>query len=252
MATSVVFVTLGTVFGLILCFSGYSFKEKPYLYARNALIGAFGSLFLITMLIEASFDGTSLEGCGFASMLQSLKTTHIWWETVIKLIVPLVVALTTIFLAELPRKLYETASSVLTVAPLACGLYVSPGVSRAMFIGLVAAYAAALVVVGIVLFKVYLPIETALVGGFLVSWLFKGFYALSTTTFIVVGAVLTVAGAVTTIAIAGRKERKAAEKAGAKGASKTTQDDGASKDSASEAAAADVTGAETMEGGSDA
>lgn len=252
MATSVVFVTLGTVLGLILCFSGYSFKEKPYLYVRNALIGAFGSLFLITMLIEASFDGTSLEGCGFASMLQSLKTTHVWWETVIKLIVPLVVALTTIFLAELPRRLYETVSSVLTVVPLACGLYVSPGVSRAMFIGLAAAYAAALVVVGIVLFKVYLPIETALVGGFLVSWLFKGFYALSTTTFIVVGAVLTVAGAVTTIAFAGRKERKASEKAGAKGSSKTTHDDEASKDSASEAAAADVTGAETMEGGSDA
>lgn len=212
MATSVVFVTLGTVFGLILCFSSYRFKEKPYLYIRNAILVAFGSLFLLTMLLEGSFDGISLNGVGFSAMLKLLKTTHVWWEIILKLLVPMVAALTTIFLAELPRKAYEVISSLFVAIPLACGLYVSPNVSLATFIGLVAAYAVALVVVGILMFRTYLCIEAAAVGGFLVSWLFKGFYALSNVTFVVVGSVLTIAGAVITIAFARRKDAKNAAK----------------------------------------
>lgn len=211
-ATSVVFVTLGTVFGLVLCFSIYRFKEKPYLYIRNAILVAFGSLFLLTMLLEGSFDGISLNGVGFSAMLKLLKTTHVWWEIILKLLVPMVAVLTTIFLAELPTKAYEVLSSLFVAIPLACGLYISPNVSLATFIGLVAAYAVALVVVGILMFRTYLCIETAAVGGFLVSWLFKGFYALSNVTFVVVGSVLTIAGAVITIAFARRKDAKNAAK----------------------------------------
>lgn len=211
-ATSVVFVTLGTVFGLVLCFSSYRFKEKPYLYIRNAILVAFGSLFLLTMLLEGSFDGISLNGVGFSAMLKLLKTTHVWWEIILKLLVPMVAVLTTIFLAELPTKAYEVLSSLFVAIPLACGLYISPNVSLATFIGLVAAYAVALVVVGILMFRTYLCIETAAVGGFLVSWLFKGFYALSNITFVVVGGVFTIAGAVTTIAFARRKDAKNAAK----------------------------------------
>lgn len=212
MATSVVFVTLGTVFGLILCFSSYRLKEKPYLYIRNAILVAFGSLFLLTMLLEGSFDGISLNGVGFSAMLKLLKTTHVWWEIILKLLVPMVAVLTTIFLAELPTKAYEVLSSLFVAIPLACGLYISPNVSLATFIGLVAAYTVALVVVGILMFRTYLCIETAAVGGFLVSWLFKGFYALSNVTFVVVGSVLTIAGAVITIAFARRKDAKNAAK----------------------------------------
>lgn len=212
MATSIVFVTLGTVLGLLLCFSSYRLKEKPYLYIRNAILVAFGSLFLLTMLLEGSFDGISLNGVGFSAMLKLLKTTHVWWEIILKLLVPMVAVLTTIFLAELPRKAYEVISSLFVAIPLACGLYISPDVSQTMFIGLTAAYAVALVVVGILMFRTYLCIETAAVGGFLVSWLFKGFYALSNVTFVVVGSVLTIAGAVITIALARRKDAKNAAK----------------------------------------
>lgn len=212
MATSVVFVTLGTVFGLVLCFSSYRFKEKPYLYIRNAILVAFGSLFLLTMLLEGSFDGIPLNGVGFSAMLKLLKTTHVWWEIILKLLVPMVAVLTTIFLAELPTKAYEVLSSLFVAIPLACGLYISPNVSQTMFIGLTAAYAVALVVVGILMFRTYLCIEAAAVGGFLVSWLFKGFYALSNVTFVVVGSVLTIAGAVITIAFARRKDAKNAAK----------------------------------------
>lgn len=208
MATSVVFVTLGTVLGLLLCFSSYRLKEKPYLYVRNAVLVAFGALFLLTMLLEGSFDEATLEGVGFTAMLELLKTTHIWWETILKLLVPIVAALTTIFLAELPNKAYEVISSLFVAIPLACGLYVSPDVSQTMFIGLTAAYAVALVVVGILMFRTYLCIETAAVGGFLVSWLFKDFYALSNITFVIVGGVLTIAGAVATIAFARRADAK--------------------------------------------
>lgn len=211
-ATSVVFVTLGTVFGLVLCFSSYRLKEKPYLYIRNAILVAFGSLFLLTMLLEGSFDGISLNGVGFSAMLKLLKTTHVWWEIILKLLVPMVAVLTTIFLAELPTKAYEVLSSLFVAIPLACGLYISPNVSLATFIGLVAAYAVALVVVGILMFRTYLCIETAAVGGFLVSWLFKGFYALSNITFVVVGGVFTIAGAVTTIALSRRSDAKNAAK----------------------------------------
>lgn len=211
-ATSVVFVTLGAVLGLVLCFSSYRLKEKPYLYIRNAILVAFGSLFLLTMLLEGSFDGISLNGVGFSAMLKLLKTTHVWWETILKMLVPMLAALTTIFLAELPTKAYEVISSLFVAIPLACGLYISPNVSLATFIGLVAAYAVALVVVGILMFRTYLCIETAAVGGFLVSWLFKGFYALSSITFVVVGGVLTIAGAVITIALARRKDAKNAAK----------------------------------------
>ncbi len=211
-ATSVVFVTLGAVLGLVLCFSSYRLKEKPYLYIRNAILVAFGSLFLLTMLLEGSFDGISLNGVGFSAMLKLLKTTHVWWEIILKLLVPMVAVLTTIFLAELPTKAYEVLSSLFVAIPLACVLYISPNVSLATFIGLVAAYAVALVVVGILMFRTYLCIETAAVGGFLVSWLFKGFYALSNVTFVVVGSVLTIAGAVITIAFARRKDAKNAAK----------------------------------------
>ena len=211
-ATSVVFVTLGAVFGLVLCFSSYRLKEKPYLYIRNAILVAFGSLFLLTMLLEGSFDGISLNGVGFSAMLKLLKTTHVWWEIILKLLVPMVAVLTTIFLAELPTKAYEVLSSLFVAIPLACGLYISPNVSLATFIGLVAAYAVALVVVGILMFRTYLCIETAAVGGFLVSWLFKGFYALSNITFVVVGGVFTIAGAVTTIALSRRSDAKNAAK----------------------------------------
>lgn len=203
-----VFVSLGTVLGLVLCFSNYSFKEKPYLYVRNALLGAFGALFLTTMLLEGSFDGESLNGVGFSAMVQSMKSIHAWWETVIKILTPLVVALTTIFLAELPKKVYETVSALLAMIPLACGLYVSPNMSNGMFVGLVAAYSIALAAVGLLLFKVYLCIETAAVGGFLASWLIKCFYSLSTITFVVAGSVLAVAGAVISIAFANRKGKK--------------------------------------------
>ena len=212
MATSVVFVTLGTVLGLLLCFSSYRLKERPYLYVRNAVLVAFGALFLLTMLLEGSFDEATLEGIGFSSMMGLLKTTHIWWETILKLLVPMVAALTTIFLAELPAKAYEIASSLFVAIPLACGLYVSPDVSQGMFIGLIAAYAVALVLIGILMFRTYLCIETSAVGGFLVSGLFKGFYALSNVTFVVVGSVLTIAGAVATIALARRKDAKNAAK----------------------------------------
>lgn len=211
-ATSVVFVTLGAVLGLVLCFSSYRLKEKPYLYIRNAILVAFGSLFLLTMLLEGSFDGISLNGVGFSAMLKLLKTTHVWWEIILKLLVPMVAVLTTIFLAELPTKAYEVLSSLFVAIPLACVLYISPNVSLATFIGLVAAYAVALVVVGILMFRTYLCIETAAVGGFLVSWLFKGFYALSNITFVVVGGVFTIAGAVTTIALARRSDAKNAAK----------------------------------------
>lgn len=211
-ATSVVFVTLGTVFGLVLCFSSYRLKEKPYLYVRNAVLVAFGALFLLTMLLEGSFDEATLEGVGFATTLELLSTTHVWWETILKMLVPMVAALTTIFLAELPTKAYEVISSLFVAIPLACGLYISPDVSQTMFIGLTAAYAVALVVVGILMFRTYLCIEAAAVGGFLVSWLFKGFYALSNVTFVVVGSVLTIAGAVITIAFARRKDAKNAAK----------------------------------------
>lgn len=211
-ATSVVFVTLGAVLGLVLCFSSYRLKEKPYLYIRNAILVAFGSLFLLTMLLEGSFDGISLNGVGFSAMLKLLKTTHVWWEIILKLLVPMVAVLTTIFLAELPTKAYEVLSSLFVAIPLACGLYISPDVSQTMFIGLTAAYAVALVVVGILMFRTYLCIEAAAVGGFLVSWLFKGFYALSNVTFVVVGGVFTIAGAVTTIALARRSDAKNAAK----------------------------------------
>ncbi len=211
-ATSVVFVTLGAVLGLVLCFSSYRLKEKPYLYVRNAVLAAFGALFLLTMLLEGSFDEATLEGVGFATTLELLSTTHVWWEIILKLLVPMVAVLTTIFLAELPTKAYEVLSSLFVAIPLACGLYISPNVSLATFIGLVAAYAVALVVVGILMFRTYLCIETAAVGGFLVSWLFKGFYALSNVTFVVVGSVLTIAGAVITIAFARRKDAKNAAK----------------------------------------
>lgn len=207
-ATSVVFVTLGAVLGLVLCFSSYRLKEKPYLYVRNAVLVAFGALFLLTMLLEGSFDEATLEGVGFATTLELLSTTHVWWETILKMLVPMVAALTTIFLAELPRKAYEVISSLFVAIPLACGLYISPNVSLATFIGLVAAYAVALVVVGILMFRTYLCIEAAAVGGFLVSWLFKGFYALSNITFVVVGGVFTIAGAVTTIALSRRSDAK--------------------------------------------
>lgn len=211
-ATSVVFVTLGAVLGLVLCFSSYRLKEKPYLYVRNAVLVAFGSLFLLTMLLEGSFDGIPLNGVGFSAMSKLLKTTHVWWEIILKLLVPMVAVLTTIFLAELPEKAYEVISSLFVAIPLACGLYISPDVSQTMFIGLTAAYAVALVVVGILMFRTYLCIETAAVGGFLVSWLFKGFYALSNITFVVVGSVLTIAGAVITTAFARRKDAKNAAK----------------------------------------
>ena len=190
-ATSVVFVTLGTVFGLVLCFSSYRLKEKPYLYVRNAVLVAFGALFLLTMLLEGSFDGISLNGVGFSAMLKLLKATHVWWEIILKLLVPMVAVLTTIFLAELPTKAYEVLSSLFVAIPLACGLYISPDVSQTMFIGLTAAYAVALVVVGILMFRTYLCIEAAAVGGFLVSW---------------------IAGAVITIAFARRKDAKNAAK----------------------------------------
>lgn len=211
-ATSVVFVTLGTVLGLLLCFSSYRLKEKPYLYVRNAILVAFGALFLLTMLLEESFDEATLEGIGFPSMMGLLKASHVWWETILKLLVPMIAALTTIFLAELPAKAYEIASSLFVAIPLACGLYVAPDVSHGTFIGLVAAYAVALVLIGILMFRTYLCIETATVGGFLVSWLFKGFYALSNVTFVVVGSVLTIASAVTTIALSRRKDAKKATK----------------------------------------
>lgn len=217
MATNIVLVSVGAILGLFLCFSSYRLKKKPYLYVRNALLFAFGTLFLLTILLgttnQNTMDGTQtvktvLENIGFKTMLKKMCKTSAWWETILKLIVPLIAALTTIFLAELPRKAYETVSSLFVIIPLACGLYVSPGVSRTTFLWLTGAYIFALLLIGLLLFRIYLCIEIATVGGLLVAWLIKGFYSLANTTFFIIWAVLAIVGSIITIALASHKDAK--------------------------------------------
>lgn len=205
MAKSVVFVSLVSVLGLVLCFASYSIKRKIYLYVRNALFGAFGSLFLLTMLLATD---ASLQGCGFTAMLLAIKKTTAWWQLLLKLLVPLVVALTTIFLAELPQKFYEVCSAFLISIPLTCGLYVTPEVSQGVFTALIVVYSLAMIVVGLLMFRTYLCVECAAVGGFMTAKALQGFYALSSVTMFILTGVLTLLGAGVCIFMAANKDKK--------------------------------------------
>lgn len=213
MATSVVFVSLVSVLGLVLCFSSYSIKRKLYLYVRNALIVAFGALFLLTMLLAMPEAGeaASLKGCGLSALWTKLLSTSTWWQIILKILTPMIVALISIFLAQLPQRAYETISSALVAIPLTCGLYITPNVSEGVFILLIVAYTIALIVVGLLLFRTYLCVETAAVGGFLVAVAFKGFYSLSNVTMYVITGVLTLLGAGATILFAVKKDKRAQE-----------------------------------------
>lgn len=205
MATSVVFVSLTSVLGLVLCFASYSMKRKIYMYVRNALAVAFGSLFLLTLLLVTD---TSLQGCGFNTMLVKLKETTVWWQLLLKLLVPLIAALTTIFLAELPQKAYETITVALISIPITCGLYITPDVSQGVFIGLVVVYTLALIAVGLLMFRTYLCVECAAVGAFLVAVSLKNFYSLSSITMFVIAGILTILGSGFCIIMAARKDKK--------------------------------------------
>ena len=201
---SVVLISLACLLGLALCFASYSVKRKPYLYARNAIIVAFGALFLLTLL----FDTESLQGCGFEALYTKFIYTTAWWQIILKIIVPIIVALTTIFLAELPQKAYEITSSVLIIIPMACGLYITPNASKTTILTLSVLYGLAMIAVGIFMFRTYLCVETALVGGFLVAWLLKRFYALSNVIMFVIAGVLTLAGSALCIYLAARKDKR--------------------------------------------
>ena len=205
MATRVVFVSLTCVLGLVLCFAGYFVKRKIYMYVRNALAVAFGALFLLTMLLTT--DGT-LQGCGFSTMVSKLKETSVWWQILLKLLVPLIVALTSVFLAELPEKVYETITVALVSIPLTCGLYVTPDVSQTVFVALVVIYTVAFIAVGLFMFRTYLCVECSLVGSFLVAYSLKNFYALSSVTLFIMVAVLTILSAGLCIFMASKKEQK--------------------------------------------
>lgn len=205
MTTNIVFVGIGIAFGLSLCFLSYKIKRKPYLYIRNALVTAFGALFLLSMLLGLS-SSVTLRGVGFQAMVEILKTTNTWWELILKLIVPLIVALTTIFLAELPQKAYEIVSALFIDIPIACGLYISQDVSDSLLIGLSVAYGIALIAVGSLMFRTYLCIEISAVGALIVAWLLKNFYGLSSVTFAIIATALAVASFITTFAIAKKKE----------------------------------------------
>ncbi len=205
MATNVVFVTIGIVLGLSLCFSSYKIKRKPYLYVRNALLSAFGALFLLSMLLGLS-SSVTLRGIGFQGMIKALKATNVWWQIILKLLVPLIVALTTIFLAELPQKAYEIISALLVDIPIICGLYISQDVSNSLIAGLSIAYGFALAAVGILMFRTYLCIEICSIGALIVAGLLKGFYSLSTVKFAIIAGILALLGFITTLALAKKKD----------------------------------------------
>ncbi len=224
MATNIVFVSIGIVLGLSLCFSSYNFKRKPYLYVRNAFVTAFGALFLLSMLLGFS-SSTTLRGIGFQAMIENLRATNAWWQLILKLIVPLIVALTTIFLAELPQKAYEIISALFVDIPIICGLYISQDVSDSLLIGLSIAYGFALIAVGILMFRTYLCIEICATGALIVAWLLKGFYSLSTITFIIIASILALAGFITTLAFAKKKEDKTKRKDKSTSKAKDTEDD---------------------------
>ncbi len=200
---SVVLISLACVLGLVLCFASYKVKRKPYLYARNAIIVAFGALFFLTILI----NNESLRGYGI-NVYVKLKETFAWWQIILKIIVPLIAALTTVFLAQLPQKAYETVSTALIALPLGIGLYLTPEVSQGVFTALVFVYTVALIAVGLFMFRTYFCVETAAVGGFLVAWLLKRFYVLSNVTMYVIAGVLTLLGAGLCIFLAARKDKK--------------------------------------------
>ena len=208
MATNVVFLSLASILGLGLCFAGYSIKRKPYLYVRNVVIVAFGTLFLLTLLLTSShIPKESLKGCGFNALFSRLLQTQAWWEILLKLLVPLIVALTTIFLAELPRRGYETVSATLMAVPLTCGLYVTPNVGQGVFILLVVVYTIALFAVGLFMFRTYLCVETAAVGGFLTAYAIKTFYKLSSVSMFIIAGLLTLLGATLGLILASRKDK---------------------------------------------
>ena len=205
MTTSVVLVSLSCVLGLLLGFSSYYVKRKIYMYVRNALIVAFGALFLLTMLLSTS---ESLQGCGFSTMILKLKETCAWWQILLKLLVPIIAALTTIFLAELPSRVYETITVVLISIPLTCGLYITPEVSRPVFIALVVIYTLAFIAVGLFMFRTYLCVECAILGSFFVAYPLKNFYTLSSVAMFIIAAILTLLGAGLCIFMAARKDKK--------------------------------------------